>query len=238
MKTPVHPSIARAPVPLPTAPSRAPAIIKALEHCAQRTRPYRVFDDWVDCVTATLAALPQHALALLSSNGKKMADDTEETKALWARLIDRYGRDGMQHFKDAFHELLASTEYLGRTAWGDTIGDVYMQFSNSQGHLGQYFTPWDVAKMMAEMQSDHGVEIERRLAAPEPFEPVRVLDPACGSGVLLLALASTFPEDYLHRQYVRFYGQDLDSTCVKMCRINMTLYGLNGTALWLPTKAK
>jgi len=60
------------------------------------------------------------------------------------------------------------------------------------------------------------------------YEPVDVLDPAIGSGVMMLAAASLFPRWMLYLGLVRFYGQDVDRNCILMARINAKLYGLNG----------
>ncbi len=61
--------------------------------------------------------------------------------------------------------------------------------------------------------------------------PVSVHVPSCGSGVMFLATASVIPRWMLDWGFVRFYGQDVDQTCVQMAKINMMLYGLNGYSL-------
>ncbi len=62
-------------------------------------------------------------------------------------------------------------------------------------------------------------------------EPLTVMDCCCGSGVMLLAAASQCPPWALDYGLVRFYGVDIDPTCVKMARVNCMLYGLNGYRL-------
>lgn len=62
-------------------------------------------------------------------------------------------------------------------------------------------------------------------------EPIGVYDPTIGSGVMLLAYASMVPRWANDWGMVRYYGQDIDETCVRMSRINCMLHNLNGYAL-------
>ena len=59
-------------------------------------------------------------------------------------------------------------------------------------------------------------------------KPVTVMDPCCGSGRTLMAAAELIPRWALDAGLVAFYGQDIDQTCVWMCRLNHHLYGLRG----------
>lgn len=61
------------------------------------------------------------------------------------------------------------------------------------------------------------------------YTPIRVGDPAgVGSGILLLAAATVFPDWAVLLNLVNFGGVDNDPIAVKMARINCALYGLNG----------
>jgi type I restriction-modification system DNA methylase subunit len=64
--------------------------------------------------------------------------------------------------------------------------------------------------------------------ALQHYEPISVCDPCVGSGTMLLAAASVFPQWAVHRGLIEFYGQDIDPTCVTMAKINAKLYGLGG----------
>jgi hypothetical protein len=65
------------------------------------------------------------------------------------------------------------------------------------------------------------------------FEPILMEEPCIGSGIMVLAAASQYPEWAVKLNLVRFYGQDIDPICVRMAKINCHLYGLNGYALRL-----
>jgi hypothetical protein len=51
-----------------------------------------------------------------------------------------------------------------------------------------------------------------------------VMDPCCGSGRMLLAVAKINP-------HWTFHGQDVDIRCVRMCAINLAFRGLNGLVI-------
>lgn len=72
----------------------------------------------------------------------------------------------------------------------------------------------------------------RKGEQPE-YEPVKVYDPACGSGRLLLAVAEQVPQWMVHHGLILFYGQDVDRDCVLMAKANTMLYGMNGHAHYL-----
>lgn len=237
-------------------------ILKCLENCtAGGQGHYNIFNDWLDITLASLEALP--TVARQSHEGQPLTD-TPETEKLFQQMHDRYPGDYYwQNFTHAFAALLEST-----SEFQDTIGTVYMNFNVSNKYTGQFFTPWNIAKFMAQMTL-HDIEplIHERMkaaingdpvaeallmssmiltdgedaedwfynrilpAAAPHFDPITVMDCCCGSGVMLLAAASEFPRWALDWGLVRFYGMDIDNTCVKMAKINCMLYGLNGFSM-------
>ncbi|RMH39825.1 MAG: hypothetical protein D6694_10805, partial [Gammaproteobacteria bacterium] len=87
---------------------------------------------------------------------------------------------------------------------------------------GQFFTPWNVARMMAEMQlpSDRAAALE--IARTNEDGKISVYDPACGSGVMLIA-AWDVARERGYDDLVALYGQDIDPYCVTMARINIIM---------------
>lgn len=93
--------------------------------------------------------------------------------------------------------------------FADPLGEFFM-LEISRGHNGQYFTPEHICDFMNQI-----------IASDELQEKKKVLDPACGSGRMLLSAAK------MNRNLL-FYGADLDITCVQMAVINMLMNSLTG----------
>lgn len=96
----------------------------------------------------------------------------------------------------------------------DALGDIFMEHL-SFGRNGQYFTPQPLCDMMTQL-TFHQQDIK-------PGQSVN--DCACGSGRMLLAAAKLSKE-------LRFYGSDIDLTCVKMATVNLALNNLRGEISW------
>ena len=97
----------------------------------------------------------------------------------------------------------------------DAFGDAYeflmtMYASNAGKSGGEFFTPQEVAELLA------------RIACTSKSRINRVYDPACGSGSLLLKFVKVLgPEK---AKQVSFYGQEINITTYNLCRINMFLH--------------
>lgn len=102
--------------------------------------------------------------------------------------------------------------------FADILGPLYMELrgKGSKQVLGQYFTPWPAAQMMARMTA--GVPDN----APAN-RLIRVCDPACGSGVMLLAFLNTVLTDWgkHYIQRIAVFGCDLDPFCANMCAVQL-----------------
>lgn len=99
----------------------------------------------------------------------------------------------------------------------DVLGPLYMELASRGGRqqLGQYFTPWGVASMMVQMTTGEKPEDTGQLQ--------KVCDPACGSGVMLLAFAHhvlfNWGEDALIRLSVT--GCDIDAYCSRIMALQL-----------------
>ncbi len=100
--------------------------------------------------------------------------------------------------------------------WIDPLGDYYEVLSSkgSKQWFGQFFTPHSVCEMIAQITA----------GADKPVGKAN-LDPACGSGRLLLAFNHLYPNNFM-------FGSDLDKTCVLMTALNLCLQGAKGEVCW------
>jgi hypothetical protein len=252
---------------LPADPQAA-AIVKVLDTItATGQRPNTIFSDWLELVEGTLDMLPTHARSLKETG--KPAEDPPDVAQVWEQVRSRYEKKAwvFERFSEAFGLLMNAAHPPDETlSYQDVIGSMYMSWGYPSSSIGQFFTPWPVARMMAEMVSDGGADVHARLkaaidqspiaqaflvagcilegqdgldwfltrvipAAIEHYQPVTVNDPAVGSGILLLAHASTLPAWMVQMGLVQYSGCDVDSLCVRMARVNFKLYGLNGFGL-------
>lgn len=116
--------------------------------------PYQIFRDWCELVRASLSMLPKHLKS--AAQDHRLADDPPDVKALFERMRGIYPKKlYFEYFANAMGILLSSAH----DGYKDIIGDVYMEYSNPNGHNGQFFTPMSVARMMAQVIIQNGLEM-------------------------------------------------------------------------------
>jgi type I restriction-modification system DNA methylase subunit len=176
-------------------------IIEPLQELEQRGHPrYDVFRDWLKLQEEALQRNDEAYLEIV----EQYEDDREE------------GSRNIDLFTEATGKLWNGLEETG----ADLLGVVYETLGHDSDAFGQYFTPHNVSRAKTEMVigTDSFDDVD---------EPVRIGDPACGSGRLLLLAAQTLPEDV----DAFFYGQDKDPVCAKMTALNLTYYNMDGLAV-------
>ena len=131
--------------------------------------------------------------------------------------------------RELIKELSATYASLVRDhePFSDLLGQLYMAlaYSSVKGAMGQYFTPPSVALMMAQITIGADEMPRGRL--------VRVCDPTCGSGVMLLSAASVVMDRHGADSLadLSLTGIDIDSLCSKMAAVqlvaNCVMHGIS-----------
>lgn len=145
--------------------------------------------------------------------------EREEREKQYLSVIGRYTAEEQKIFPEM---LTIVTLALDENPEQDFLGSLYHRLELQQEQKGQFFTPYDISRFMAEIQFAGGSEKEEL----ERNGYIRVNDPACGAGAMLIAFANAAKRNGLNYQkQVLFVAQDIDHTAAMMCYIQLSLLG-------------
>lgn len=99
----------------------------------------------------------------------------------------------------------------------DWLGELYMYSQTSSKQAGQFFTPFHLSRLCAKTALEN-----------QNFDKIITLDePSCGGGGMVLATIELLRNkgiNYAENLFV--HCADLDSRCVRMCYIQLSLAGV------------
>jgi len=178
------------------------------------TNRWNVWDIWSDFVTMLACAI---------SNGVDRSH-YEQREAIYLQKFSRYDKAERELFpKLAAHTVLA----LDENPEQDFLGSIYMELGLGNAHKGQFFTPYHVCQLMAEISEDAIVGVAQKDGYAS------ISDPCCGSGAMLIAGVNTAKQklekaglNFQH--HVLVVGQDVDPIAVMMAYIQLSLLGAAG----------
>jgi hypothetical protein len=117
------------------------------------------------------------------------------------------------------------TEAFEIDPFHDYLGQVYMECFVGNKNLGQCFTLGGVCAVCAVCASVAG-------DIPQNGEHKTLYEPACGGGAMTIAfLKRRYEAGYNYQRYLHITTEDLDSLCVHMCFIQLSLLGGAGRCL-------
>ena len=151
---------------------------------------------------------------------KRFYDKREE---MFKNVASKYSEKEIQIFLQIFAEIVNQLEAEPEQ---DFLGDLYMQLDLGSHWHGQFFTPYNVCKMMADFQLPAELSFEDAKA-------VTITDCACGGGALLIASAHSYRTKMAKiglnaQDFVCLYAQDLSMVATLMCYIQISLQGYAG----------
>ena len=96
-----------------------------------------------------------------------------------------------------------------------------MQLNLGNNATGQYYTPYCVSKMMAEINLAYSIE------KLENNEIITFSEPCCGSGGMIIAFAETMKQyNYNYQKMLYVEAIDIDENAFMMCYIQLSLLGI------------
>ena len=161
----------------------------------------QVFDDFL---TMSIAACTQNLAT-------KVSYYEEE----YLQVVAKYKDSDLRHeFSAAFAYLIQEMEERVESSIGNDVLGEFFELHISNSRNGQFFTPFPVCMFMASItHTDIEVDASER-------KPLRIIDPSCGSGRMLLASRKRVGIGH------EYYGIDIDPICAKMTAINLFLNGM------------
>lgn len=185
--------------------------VRVFEGLAVRTGAWNVWSDFV-----TLTAI---ALSNACEPDEKIKVERRDT---YEATSNRYTQEEVAQLEELAKITIAAYEDNPQQ---DFLGELYMGLDFGSSWHGQFFTPWNVAYMMAKMT------ISPDCAKQEEKGYIAICDPCCGAGCMLVAAAAAYQGKSSERTYqndVLFVGQDLDRVVALMCYIQLSVLGCAG----------
>lgn len=188
-------------------------LLKVIDRGSYKTNRHEFLSDVFEC----------GAIAVSNRFDLSRAEEREQR---YLTIIKKYDRDMQQLLVELFSKIyiLLSQQINQYVGFNDYLGELYMRSETSNSHAGQFFTPYCVSKMCAEVV----VGGEKVFAAMENDEILTLTEPACGSGGMVLAAADVLYNNY-HFNISRnllVECSDIDSRCVHMSYLQLGLAGI------------
>ena len=179
-------------------------IVKKIQNLDHKYNYDEIFFDWVRCMFYTYA----------NTCNKVGYSDREEK---FKRIVDKHGKEVIEVFLECHAELVM----LFEKEIDDYLGKIYHELGIHNKMKGQFFTPFHLAKMMAETQVD---QVIKKL---KEEGKIKIADSACGSACLPLALLAVLKEKGINYQKnIMIVCSDLDENAIQMAYIQLSLTGV------------
>ena len=186
--------------------------VKRINNIDRSKHIYRIFDDFLELAYCALAKP-----AYMQWGDQERADKLE---AQWEKVVDRY--PSHQFVQEEFGSLLGIV-VEGVSNGGEFLGEVAGELGALNESAGQYFTPYNVSKMMAQMLYTPD-EIKRLI---DKKRYILLGEPACGAGGMVIAFAEMMREQgfYLPMRLL-VQAVDISPTAYYMTYIQLTLLNI------------
>ena len=153
-------------------------------------------------------------------------NDRDVYEKRFADIAKSYGEKGMKIFAECLSlftdEIHAAIH--GSAMFRDFAGELYMASGTNSKGLGQFFTPYHISHLMAEVN----LEKDRFLKEIEenPDRVITFYEPTCGAGGLMVAAIDVMHSagiNYSHNMFIDC--GDIDTRCFHMSYLTLSLLG-------------
>jgi type I restriction-modification system DNA methylase subunit len=185
-------------------PAPLTSLAKLIESVSYRRHNHEVFSDFVE-----MSAIAISNAVDLGQREKREAD--------YMRIVKKYEPQEIEKFPEMLASLVTALD-VHEDGLSDVLGKTYHDLELHNKWVGQYFTPLEICRMIAKMTiGDNGPTL------PE-CGYLTVMEPAAGSGAMVLAFAAEMKAAGLNYQtQLHVTAVDVDLKCCAMTYIQLSL---------------
>ena len=163
------------------------------------------------------------AIAISNRFDKRHAEEREK---IYLQIMQKYDKESRLLISELFSMIygVLSRQIFTNVGFNDYLGELYMKSETSNSKAGQFFTPFHLSRLCAEMTIDEGI-IKKHMSQDKILT---LNEPSCGSSGMILAAA-----DILYNRYkfnisrnLLVICSDIDSRCVHMSYLQLGLAGI------------
>ena len=145
-----------------------------------------------------------------------------DIEQVYSKTITNYTKEQAE----VFSKLLALLVMALDAKHQDFLGQVFSMLNLGNSNKGQFFTPYSVSKLMAEINI---ADFENKL---KEKEFITLSEPCSGSGGIIIACAETMKEKgYNYQKQLFVEAIDIDEICFMMTYIQLSLYGIGARVM-------
>ena len=206
--------VSKKPEPKPkTSPRKNDGRKEFLDSFRKLTYRHRAWDIWRDFVI-------MFACSLSNPVDKTHYDEREKR---YMKIIKKYNKQEQA----IFPELAAQTVLaLEENQEQDFLGSIFMELNLGNESGGQFFTPYHVCELMAEIALGDNV-----VQQVNEQGYITICDSCCGAGATLIAGVHAArkrleKENLNYQNHILVVAQDIDEIVAMMCYIQLSLLGV------------
>ncbi len=197
--------------------NHAREFMKRMEGLGRQHDRHRVFLDWLTAASSCLLvrSSPWHR---------------EQGEKDYMAAVKGYSREDLS----GFSELLGIATLALEDEFQDFLGHCFMSMEMGNKHQGQFFTPYPLSVLCAQMT----------LGTPDPGKEFwTIQEPACGSGGMLIAMMEVFRSHGINYQTQTYsLAVDVSEMAARMAYIQLSILGVPakvvlGNTLSMETRA-
>lgn len=192
-----------------TADEHQQQIIKLLRAVACYRGLDQTWSDWVE----------MGAIAIANAVDKTQFEQREKR---YLEIVAQYQKEEVSSLVKAFAHLVQCWEQRVATGeFGDVLGSTFMMMGMGNASTGQFFTPYEVSRLMAGMlMADHNAH--QAQLKQQGF--ITLQEPACGAGGMVVAAIHALVDSGInYQQALHVTAIDIDRRCVHMTYLQLAL---------------